>query len=233
MDVTGPLWGAGTSPQSYGGTVGLTCTDCHDPHGQSNYRLLKATVNGVTVGGYDSDDVPTPFVFSNEIGYPVPTYVANPGGGVQTGSLPDGGWLKHEAGAAQMALYRPNYTDTDGTAILHTETRAPDQVRCRSGARRVTPNYNQPNAGVRRDLQLHPVSAGLLALPLRSAPSPTTATRSTRTWPLASALVARCSEQVVSDPAWVPLENPGSGGGGFERWLHRLPDLPPCTRFVR
>ncbi len=128
MDVTGPLWGAGASPQHYGGTVGLTCTDCHDPHGTSNYRLLKASVNGVTVGGYDSSDVPTPFVFSNEVGYPVPTYVANPGGGVQVGSLPNGGWLKHEAGAAQMALYRPNYTKTDGTVILHTETLPPDQV---------------------------------------------------------------------------------------------------------
>ena len=32
----------------------LICTSCHDPHGSSNYRLLKDTVNGVTVGGYNS-----------------------------------------------------------------------------------------------------------------------------------------------------------------------------------
>ena len=106
-----------------GGTVGLTCTDCHDPHGHVELPPPEGPVNGVTVGGYDCQTtVPTPFVFSNEVGYPVPTYVANPGGGVQVGSLPNGGWLKHEAGAAQMALYRPNYTKTDGTVILHTET---------------------------------------------------------------------------------------------------------------
>ena len=123
MDVTGPLWGAGLSPVNFGGGVAMTCTDCHDPHGTSNYRLLKAQVNGVTVGGYEADGLtPTAFVFSNEEGYPVPTYVANPGGGVQVGSLPNGGWLKHEDGAAQMALYRPNYTDTTGTPLLHTET---------------------------------------------------------------------------------------------------------------
>jgi predicted CXXCH cytochrome family protein len=85
---TDPMWGAGnTAPAG----VNLTCTGCHDPHGSSNYRLLKDYVNGHTVGGYDDGD-PLPFVFSSEQGYP------------------DGGWLKHEPGAAQMVSYRPNYT---------------------------------------------------------------------------------------------------------------------------
>ncbi|MCL5292527.1 MAG: cytochrome c3 family protein, partial [Actinobacteria bacterium] len=30
----------------------LTCTQCHDVHGSSNYRILKDKVNGHTVGGY-------------------------------------------------------------------------------------------------------------------------------------------------------------------------------------
>jgi len=71
----------------------FTCTDCHDPHGSSNYRLLKDVVNGVTVGGYvGASNTPNPDVISNEEGYP------------------SGGWAKGSDGAAQVAAYKPNYT---------------------------------------------------------------------------------------------------------------------------
>jgi predicted CXXCH cytochrome family protein len=94
--ATAPMWGAGSSlPVS----TNLTCTDCHDPHGSANYRLLKNTINGVPVGSYGLDgETPDAFVISRETGYPY--------------SAATRGWLKHEAGAAQMALYVPNYTDT-------------------------------------------------------------------------------------------------------------------------
>jgi predicted CXXCH cytochrome family protein len=99
MESVGVLWGAGNASDQ---TLALDCTSCHDPHGTSNYRLLKANVNGVTVGGYESDGItPNAFVFSNETGYPA------------------AGWLKHGDGAAQMLAYRPNYTQTDDTPILH------------------------------------------------------------------------------------------------------------------
>lgn len=95
--VTDPMWGKGnTAPAG----TGITCTSCHDVHGSSNYRLLKDSVNGHTVGGYNASDTPQPFVMSSEPGYPL--------AGV-AGSLVDG-WLKHQPGAAQMVAYRPNYT---------------------------------------------------------------------------------------------------------------------------
>ena len=53
MDTAGPLWGAGNSVAE-AGSMTLDCTSCHDPHGTSNFRLLKAQVNGTTVGGYQS-----------------------------------------------------------------------------------------------------------------------------------------------------------------------------------
>jgi predicted CXXCH cytochrome family protein len=71
----------------------FTCTDCHDPHGSSNYRLLKDVVNGVTVGGYvGTNNTPDPWVISNEQGYP------------------QGGFKKGTAGQADIANYKPNYT---------------------------------------------------------------------------------------------------------------------------
>jgi len=91
MEQVGILWGAGSAVST---TLDLTCTNCHDPHGSSNYRLLKDDVNGHAVGGYFPDGSPNGMVFSTETNYP----------------YADNGWLKHQAGQDQMALYVPNYT---------------------------------------------------------------------------------------------------------------------------
>jgi len=77
----------GNDPALYGtgAKIVMDCTTCHDPHGSSNYRLLKDSVYGVAVGGYDGTAVgtdpfghaysatnpkPTPYVVSNETGFP-------------------------------------------------------------------------------------------------------------------------------------------------------------------
>ena len=101
-----PMWGAGTTLASM---PNLTCVNCHDPHPTSNYRMLRGLINTATVGGYTGADGDTPnaFVFSTETGYPAPSTDA---------SNPAGGFLKGEAGSAQVAAYRPNYTG--GTPIL-------------------------------------------------------------------------------------------------------------------
>ena len=92
VDANGTVWGDIVNGVGTPGTVAnFRCTSCHDPHGSSNYRLLKDIVNGRTVGGYDKV-TPDPWVISNEEGYP------------------QQGWKRGTAGVAQMADYRPNYT---------------------------------------------------------------------------------------------------------------------------
>jgi hypothetical protein len=59
-----------------GNKIVMDCGTCHDPHGSSNYRILKDVVYGVAVGGYDpsssaASPTPTPFVISKEIGFPI------------------------------------------------------------------------------------------------------------------------------------------------------------------
>ncbi len=102
--VTGSwgAWGGGATGRDgvfstgYGELIPMSCTSCHDVHGSSNYRLLKDVVNGVRVGGYDElvpgVFTPTPFVISNETGFPA------------------GGFRLHEDGVIDMEAYVPNYT---------------------------------------------------------------------------------------------------------------------------
>jgi predicted CXXCH cytochrome family protein len=104
MEKTNVMWGAGNGSDT---SVYLTCTSCHDPHGSSNYRLLKDTVNGLAVGGYNEptpgDYVADPYVMSAEVG----------------ANYPVDGWARGNVGAAQMAAYKPNYTG--GTQIAATQ----------------------------------------------------------------------------------------------------------------
>jgi len=93
MEVVGPLWGTGSAPTNFT----LNCADCHDPHGSTNYRLLKDNVNtnNVSLSVFGDDD---------------PTWLE--------AEVNDTGWLRGAmGGAAQMAGYVPNYTG--GTKLVN------------------------------------------------------------------------------------------------------------------
>jgi len=91
LTTTGDPLGNTTELYGTGNKIVMSCVTCHDPHGSSNYRILKDAVNGNAVGGYVSsgdpqNPTPTPFVISNEPGYPqggfalhrtYPNYVPN------------------------------------------------------------------------------------------------------------------------------------------------------------
>jgi len=90
LDSTGTVTGGGDP-------IFMDCATCHDPHGTSNYRLLKDSVNGNKVGGYiptADPNAPTPdaWVQSTEVGFP------------------DGGFEIHEMTATVLG-YVPNYTE--------------------------------------------------------------------------------------------------------------------------
>jgi predicted CXXCH cytochrome family protein len=52
--TTYTAWGGGNTGS--GTTMTLTCVSCHDPHGNSNYRILKISVNGVSVSDVASNE---------------------------------------------------------------------------------------------------------------------------------------------------------------------------------
>ncbi len=75
-EVKGAAWQAWGKDTNIAGYIFMDCCSCHDPHGSSNYRILKDYVNGHWVGGYQTfatltDPLPRPFVISNEQGYPL------------------------------------------------------------------------------------------------------------------------------------------------------------------
>jgi len=209
MDVSGPLWGAGGSAGTplYAGGTALTCTDCHDPHGAANYRLLKAVVNGNPVGGYTGTGGlnPDPFVFSNEEGYPLP---GSPG-------APNGGWLKHQDGADQMAAYRPNYTDTTGTPIYSTYS-ASNQKSMSVWCAGCHTDYNSANAATAINYNYDPY---LPAPGFPGAGSPVGAKDYHRhavdvsmgNQELSIAGGRTLYEAVIESATWIPLENTSAG----------------------
>ncbi|MDY6893312.1 MAG: cytochrome c3 family protein [Chloroflexota bacterium] len=48
-ETDGTMWGSGpvNASEDYGVTVALACGDCHNPHGNGNYRILRGLPNGM------------------------------------------------------------------------------------------------------------------------------------------------------------------------------------------
>ncbi len=105
-------WGPGTA-NGEGASVDLNCTNCHDPHGSSNYRILNDSIQNRTVGGYagnfasDPDPDPQPWVISNELGYP------NGVGGADLGFRLHKSYWHYDGvmGVPYPTDYMPDYTN--------------------------------------------------------------------------------------------------------------------------
>ena len=73
--VSGRMWGSGPingAEADYGITVELRCGDCHNPHGNGNYRILRGNPNGMEdEGNTTAVDVPDEGVKTYEVTYNV------------------------------------------------------------------------------------------------------------------------------------------------------------------
>ncbi|MDI6821793.1 MAG: cytochrome c3 family protein [Actinomycetota bacterium] len=105
-----PAWGESGAGTIIGppNAIMMDCGSCHDPHGSTNYRILKDIVNAHEVGRWSQDFVtaidpdPLPYVISSETGYPLKGTIDPVFGTPQ----PTHGFRLHR----QYPDYRPNYT---------------------------------------------------------------------------------------------------------------------------
>jgi len=76
--TSGTIWGSGpinSTIEDYGVTVELACGDCHNPHGNGNYRILRGNPDGMEDEGTSLPvDVPDQYPVIYEIGYNADNY---------------------------------------------------------------------------------------------------------------------------------------------------------------
>lgn len=124
-------YGEGDGENRAATQIKMDCDSCHDPHGSSNYRILKDYVNGHDVGGYignfasDPDPDPVPWVVSNEQGFP-----ANGDRDPLLGTpAPTWGFRLHR----QYSNYKPNYTTARYARGINPVTDLFDNAKGMSG----------------------------------------------------------------------------------------------------
>ena len=76
--TAGTIWGSGpvNATADYGITVDLACGDCHNPHGNGNYRILRGNPDGM-----ESEGTLPPVDVPNESGTPTYEITYNSGNG--------------------------------------------------------------------------------------------------------------------------------------------------------
>lgn len=124
-------WGEGDGSDGLTTQIKMDCGSCHDPHGSSNYRILRDYVNGHDVGGYlgnyasDPDPDPVPWVVSNEVGFPA----AGSTDPLLGGPAPTWGFRLHR----QYTSYVPNYTTARYARGINPVTDVFDNAKGMSG----------------------------------------------------------------------------------------------------
>lgn len=124
-------WGEGDGSDGLTTQIKMDCGSCHDPHGSSNYRILRDYVNGHDVGGYlgnfasDPDPDPVPWVVSNEVGFPA----AGSTDPLLGTPAPTWGFRLHR----QYTSYIPNYTTARYARGINPVTDVFDNAKGMSG----------------------------------------------------------------------------------------------------
>ena len=149
---TDQAWGAG----GFRGQLGaidapLTCASCHDPHGSPNYRIIKATVNGVSVTVTAVDETNKNYAYDTTDsdndgslypadpddpldGFAWPSDYSNLCGACHDPYLHPANYpldTTYTHTVAQVFTGSPRYTDANGnTVAVPLSTAAPDIIVC-------------------------------------------------------------------------------------------------------